>query len=59
MAAMNVEDLRAKAQRCRDLQRIAVRQEVRNQLREWAEDYEEEAEAVESRSGRRLKADVD
>ena len=44
---MNAEDFRAKAQRCRDLMRIAVRQEVRDQLREWADDFEDEAEAVE------------
>ena len=44
---MNAEDFRAKAQRCRELMRIAVRQEVRDQLREWADDFEDEAEAVE------------
>jgi hypothetical protein len=46
------EDMRARAQRCRDLLRIAVRQEVREQLREWAEDFEEEAKAMEGRRPR-------
>ena len=44
---MDAQDLRAKAQRCRDLLRIAVRQEVRDQLREWAEDFETDADAIE------------
>jgi hypothetical protein len=48
--------MRARAQRCRDLLRIAVRQEVREQLREWAEDFEQEAEAMEGRR-RRVGAD--
>ena len=49
---MDAEDFRAKAQRCRDLMRIAVRQEVRDQLREWADDFEAEAEAVERMADR-------
>jgi hypothetical protein len=44
---MNAEDFRAKAQRCRDLLEIAVKQEVKDQLREWADDFEAEAEAIE------------
>jgi len=47
---MDAENLRAKAQRCRDLQRIAVRQEVRDQLREWADDFEVEAEVIDRRA---------
>src|SRR5258708_15569384 len=43
------EDIRARAQRCRELLRIAVRPEVKEQLREWAEDFEEEAAALEGR----------
>ena len=44
---MDAQAMRAKAQRCRDLLRIAVRQEVRDQLREWAEEFEEAADAIE------------
>jgi hypothetical protein len=44
---MNAREFRALADRCRDLQRIAVRDEVRQQLRQWAEDFEAEADAVE------------
>lgn len=44
---MDAEDLREKAQRCRDLLRIADRQEVRDQLRQWAEDFDDEADAME------------
>lgn len=55
---MDAQDFRAKAQRCRELFTIAVRQEVRDQLRVWAEDFEAEAEALETgrhdvESGRR------
>ena len=41
------------AQRCRDLLRIAVRPEVKEQLREWVEDFEAEAKALEDRRSRR------
>src|SRR5437762_5995076 len=41
------QDLRAKAQRCRDLLQTAVRQDVRDQLREWAKDFDAEAEQTE------------
>ena len=41
------DDMRARARRCRELLRIAVRPEVKDQLREWAEDFEEEAAALE------------
>ena len=37
------------AQRCRDLSQIAALSEVREQLREWVDDFEAEAEAVERR----------
>ena len=40
----HAQDLRAKAQRCRDLLRTAVRPDVRDQLREWAKDFDAEAE---------------
>ena len=42
---MDAQDFRALAQRCRDLLRIAVRSEVKEQLRQWTEDLEDEAEA--------------
>ncbi len=38
---------RGLAQRCRDLSRIAARLEVREQLREWVDDLEAEAQAGE------------
>jgi len=44
---MNAQEFRAIAERCRELQRVAVRDDVRDQLRQWAEDFEAEAEAVE------------
>jgi len=40
-------DMRARAKRCRELLRIAVRPEVKEQLREWAEEFEEDAAALE------------
>ena len=46
---MDAQDFRAQAQRCRELSRIAVRSEVREQLRQWVDDFEAEAEAVERR----------
>jgi hypothetical protein len=45
--SVDAQDMRVRAQRCRDLLRIAVRQEVRDQLREWAEEFDEAAEAME------------
>jgi len=36
------------AERCRELQRIAVRDEMREQLRQWSVDLEAQAEAVEN-----------
>ena len=44
---MNAREFRAMADRCRDLQHVAVRDELREQLRQWAVDFEDEAEAVE------------
>jgi len=45
---MNAREFRAMADRCRDLQRIAARDEIREQLRQWAEDFETEARAIEN-----------
>ena len=47
---MDAEDFRAMAERCRELGRVAVRDDVRRQLRQWERDFEAEAEAVEKRS---------
>ncbi len=44
---MDAEGFRAMAQRCRDLLRIATRDDIRQQLRQWAEDFDAEADAVE------------
>jgi hypothetical protein len=43
---VDAQDFRALAQRCRDLLLIAIRPEVKEQLRLWAEDFDE-AEAME------------
>ena len=48
---MDARDFGALAQRCRDLLLIAVRPEVKEQLRLWVEDFDE-AEAVELRRKR-------
>ena len=40
-------ELREKAQRCRDLLRSAVREDVKEQLLRWAADFDAEAEAAE------------
>ena len=48
---MYSREFRAMADRCRELHRIAVRDEVREQLRRWTEDLEAEAEAIEKASG--------
>src|SRR5712692_6519809 len=44
----DADDLRARAYRCRELLRIAVTADVKEQLGQWAEEFEAEAEAVES-----------
>ena len=46
---MNAQDSRALAQRCRDLLRIAVRSELKEQLRQWVVDFEDEADAMEAK----------
>jgi hypothetical protein len=42
---MDSAGFRALADRCRELARIAVRDDTRRQLRQWADDFEVEAEA--------------
>jgi hypothetical protein len=46
-ATLDANDLRTKAQQCRELMRGAVKAEVGDQLRHWAEDYDTEADAIE------------
>jgi hypothetical protein len=46
---MNAQEFRAQAQRCRELSVVAVRSEVREQLRQWVDDFEAEAKALEGR----------
>ena len=40
---MDARTLRAMAQRCRELLRIAAKPEIRDQLRQWLDDFEAEA----------------
>ncbi len=46
---MDAQEFRALAQRCRELSQTAALLEVREQLREWVDDFEAEAKAVEGR----------
>jgi hypothetical protein len=55
---LDPDDMRTRAQRCRELLRVAVRPEVKEQLREWADDFEEEAAALEG-SRQRVGADAE
>jgi len=43
---MTAREFRVMADRCRELQRVAVRDDIREQLRQWAFDFDAEAEAV-------------
>ena len=47
-SAVNAREFRHMAERCRELQRSAARDDMREQLRQWAMDFEDEAAAVES-----------
>ena len=44
---MDAGRLRALASRCRDLARVAIRDDIRRQLREWTDEFEAEAKAKE------------
>ena len=44
---MDPKTLRARADRCRELLRVAVRDDIREQLRQWADDFDDEAHALE------------
>ncbi len=48
---MDAPEFRAMADRCRELLRIAARDEVREQLRQWAEDFDAEADELEQVPG--------
>jgi hypothetical protein len=48
---MNAQGFRALAERCRELQRVAVRDDIREQLRQWAIDFDAEADAIEKVRG--------
>ena len=57
-ASMDAQDFREMVQRCLELVQVAVREDVKDQLRVWAEDFESEAEAIESSlKGQRARAD--
>ena len=47
--AWTPQKFRDEAQRCRDLLQVAIRDDVRDQLREWAVDFDAEAEMIEER----------
>jgi hypothetical protein len=44
---MNSKEFQALADRCRELARVAVRNDIREQLLQWIHDFEVEAEAAE------------
>ena len=44
---MDAQQFRALANRCGELARVAERDDIREQLRQWAIDFEAEAEAAE------------
>ena len=44
---MDAERFRALADRCRELARVATRDDIRQQLREWTREFEAEADAAE------------
>jgi len=60
---MTVDEYRAMADRCRELLRVATRDDIRQQLRQWTEDFDAEADTLEneadyssgSREGYRLR----
>ena len=45
---MDAQYFRGLADRCRELSRVAVRDDIRQQLRQWVDDFEAEAEAIET-----------
>ena len=55
---MDAAGFRALADRCRELTRVAVRDDVRRQLRQSSEDFEAEADAEKTRGFRRAHEPV-
>jgi len=53
---MDAERFRALADRCLELSRVAARDDIRQQLRQWAAEFEAEAKAAEEAQIARLKA---
>jgi hypothetical protein len=49
---MNANGFRALADRCRDMARVAERDDIRQQLRQWVDDFETEAEVAEGEERR-------
>ena len=47
--SVDAHSLRAQAQRCWEMLRLAVKPEVKEQLREWAKDFEAAAAAKEKK----------
>jgi hypothetical protein len=43
---MDAERFRALADRCRELSRVAERDDIRRQLRQWEEEFEMDAETA-------------
>jgi hypothetical protein len=56
---MDAPEFRAMADKCRELLRIAVRDEVREQLRQWAEDFDAEADDLEQVPGGVFRLKID
>lgn len=56
---MDAQHFRAMAERCREMGRVVARDDVREQLRQWADDFDDEADALEKRpvAGRTEAAD--
>ena len=52
-APMDANGFRALANRCRELARVAVRDDLRCQFREWIGDFEAEAEIADKAERRR------
>jgi len=46
MRRMDAKTLRARADRCRELLRVAVRDDIREQLRKWADEFGDEADTL-------------
>lgn len=56
---MDADYFREKARRCRSLRTTALRPEVKQQLRLWADEYEDLADAAEAKDREREDAEGD